>query len=506
MIYVESFNEVFVKIRCEDTGVEQEIADFFTFMIPGAKFQPKFRSGMWDGKLRLFNLRTKTLYKGLVSVLQKFATQRQYSITLCSSLEVESHCESITIEFIQGFIEKLNLRGRGQPVEVRDYQLAAIHRIVSMSRNIVLAATSSGKSLILYSAIRFHLLKKRRVLLIVPTVNLVNQMIGDFSDYSSENKWNVEEHVHGLYSGQEKDSDKPVLVSTWQSLASIQKNNPRLFKKITENTDVLLCDETHTMKSAATSKLLEAFTTTAYRTGVSGTLDGTQINELVLVGLLGPIYRAVTAKQLMDRGQVVNLKIKILLLKHPEHTRKALKGMDHKEEIKHIVGCQSRNDFISKLSVSTKGNTLILFNFVSHGAHLFENVKSRVESTRNVYFIHGGVDSEERERIRKIVDSEQNSIILATSSLFSTGTNIPSLENIIFAIPTKSNIRIRQSIGRGLRLNKDKECCTVYDIADDFRVGKSYTNTTYNHLESRVAIYTSEQFDYKLYNFDLQYS
>ncbi len=501
MISVKEHNESFVKVFCEDPGIEQELADFFTFMVPNAKFQPAFKAGIWDGKIRLYNVKTKSIYKGLIAVLEKFAASRKYDIIVDESL---NNKVDVSRNEVVNFMNALNLHGRGKPIEIREYQYEAVYRMLSTKRNIIIAATSSGKSSMLYATIRYHLLHKRKVLLIVPTVNLVNQMISDFSDYSSANGWNVDSKAHGIYSGQDKVTDKPIIVSTWQSMASLMKNHTKLFKQITDNTDVLICDETHTMKSTVTSKLLEAFTNTEFRTGVSGTLDGTNISELTLTGLLGPVYKAVTAKEMMDKGQVTKLLIKIMVLKHPEYMRKALKGMVYDEEIKHIVSNQARNNFISKLTVACKGNTLILFNYVSHGTILYETIQKLVDVNRKVYFIHGKVDTEERERIRKIVENEQDSIILATASLFSTGTNIPSIENIVFAIPTKSNIRIRQSIGRGLRLKEGKELCKIFDIADDFRVGK-VTNATYKHMEDRVAIYTSEQFDYKVLKLDLEY-
>ena len=501
MITIEAFNATFVKVRCEDFGVEQELSSFFEFFVPGYKFMPAFRSGVFDGKVRLYNMRTKCIYRGLVDVVVKFAATRQYPITVDPTL---NNAVAVTLEQVQGFMQALNLHGRGKPVEIREYQYDAVLNMIQRKRGIVLSATSSGKSLMCFSTIRYHLSQRRRILLLVPTVNLVNQMHGDFKDYSSANGWDVDANCTLLYSGKDRDLTKPVTISTWQTLASIQKNDPKLYRQITANTDVMIADETHQYKSTVTGKVIEGFTNTEFRIGMSGTLDGTNINELTLTGLLGPVYRAVTAKEMMDRGQVTDLQIKIMLLKHPESVRRAFKGMDYKEEVKHIVTCEARNQFISKLAQACTGNTLILFNYVSHGTYLYEKIKSGVKDGRNVYFVHGGVDSDERERIRQVVEGESDAIILATSSLFATGTNIPSLENLIFAIPTKSNIRVRQSIGRGLRLKEGKTACKVFDIADDFRVGK-VPNATYRHMEERIAIYTSEQFKYKVLMVDLEY-
>jgi superfamily II DNA or RNA helicase len=220
--------------------------------------------------------------------------------------------------------------------------------------------------------------------------------------------------------------------------------------------------------------------------------------------MFGPVHNIVTAKNLIDAGQAVPIDIRIMLLKHPEIFRKAYKGMDYAEEVKYLVANQARNMFIARLIVATKGNSLGLFSFVeSHGKVLYEMVKALVPEGRNVYFISGEVKYSERERIRKIVETETDAIILATSSLMSTGTNIPSISNLIMIMPGKSNIRIRQTIGRGLRLKEGKDRCIVFDIADDMTY-KNFKNTAWHHMEARVGIYTKESFNWKVNKIDLE--
>jgi superfamily II DNA or RNA helicase len=447
-------------------------------------------------------MRTKSIYKGLLHVIKKFADDRKYDISISPKLNFYT---DIKREEVVEFMDSLNLHGRGKQIEIREYQYEAVYQMLRCQRSISLAATSAGKSLMIYSKIRYHVESEKQVLLIVPTVNLVNQMYGDFEDYSSANGWSVADNVSKLYSGKERVFDSPVIISTWQTLASMLKSDPKNFKLLVDQIDVLICDEAHQFRSAVVSKTIEAFVNTEWRTGTSGTLDGTNLNELTLTGLLGPVYQVVTAKQMMDAGQVTPVQIKILLLKHPEHICAALKGMDYKEEINQIVANEARNKFIAKLAIACTGNTLILFNFVSrHGQVIYDKIRDMLPEGRNVYFIHGNVDVEERDEIRRIVETENNAIIVATSSLFATGTNIPSLENIIFAAPGKSNIRIRQSIGRGLRLKDGKTVARIFDIADDYTYKKK-VNVTRNHLDSRVEVYIKEQFPYTLTKIDLNY-
>lgn len=502
MIKLQPVNASFVRVEIDDFGLEQDFSDFFTFLTPGYKFMPKYKSGIWDGKTRLYNQRTKYLPAGLVDVAKKFASLREEEI----EVNIESNELSIDPEEILSFVDSLNLHARGKPIELREYQREAIVRIIQQRRCIAIAPTSSGKSALLYCLVRWLLAKEpeERILLVVPSTQLVEQMYSDFADYSSGNGWDVEQEVQMLYSGKEKVFSKSMMISTWQSLNSMMKNGAKMFSDIVEQTTVGLYDEAHGYKSTEVIKTMDKFIHAYRRVGTTGTLDGSKINELTLTGLMGPTFQVTTTKQLMDDGHVTPLKIQAIVLKHPEETRKFYKGMKYTEEINYIVSSEKRNTFISRLALSCTGNTLILYNFVDrHGSVIYDEIVRRnKDENRKIYFIHGAVATKEREIIRKIVEIESNAIIVATASLFSTGTNIPSLENIIFAIPTKSTIRVRQSIGRGLRLKTGKKFCTLFDISDDMSY-KAYRNTTLKHLVERIRIYDQEQFDYKIVKIDL---
>ena len=482
------FNATYVKVETNDWGEEQELADYFTYFADGYKYMPKYRAGIWDGKIRLFDQRSKRIYTGLAAEIEKFAKNRNHE---CINEVVNT--EEVTYDDVVSFVKSLKLSARGKPIDARDYQLDAIYNMLSSKRILTLSPTSSGKSLLIYCYIMWRLKSNLNVTLVVPSTMLVEQMFNDFKDYSSINGFDVEKNTNLLYSGKERVFDVPIVITTWQSVAAMMKSDVSNFKKLTDRTDVLIGDEAHTYKASVVLTVMEKFSKANYRVGTTGTLDDKKINSLVLVGIFGPIYRVITTKQLMDSGQVTPLKIKSIVLEYPELIRKAYKGQDYANEINFLIGYKERNKFIARLAASTKGNTVVFFNFVDkHGAVLTEMIKEI--SDKEVYFIHGGVKTDEREEIRKLLDTKNNAVIVATSSLFSTGVNIPSIENLIFAVPSKSVIRILQSIGRGLRLKDGKTHCTLYDIADDLRY-KKYINTSFNHLEDRVQIYMKEQFD-----------
>jgi superfamily II DNA or RNA helicase len=503
-ITVTSYNETHVRVNCDDYGVEMELQEYFTFSVPGAKFTPKFKSGQWDGNIKLLNTRNKLLYTGLISLVHKFARSNGYEIDIARELNPTI---KITRAEVSDYMHGLNLTGRGVPIQLRDYQIDAVYKALSNKRLILVSATGSGKSLILYSIIRYCLDKEQSIVLIVPTVSLVNQMVSDFKDYSTANGFDVDKHIHGLYSGKDRIFNKPVTISTWQTLASMHKSDSKNYLALTANTDVLLADEAHTLKAAVVSATIEGFVNTSHRIGTTGTLHDALCNKLVLIGLLGPAHEIISASELIAAGQAVPIDIKVIILKHPSEFCKMLKSMDYKEELQQIISNPARNAFIANLAKSLSGNTLILYRFVAtHGQILYDLIKENVGDTRAVYFIHGGVEVEERDRIRLILENDKSAIVVATESLMSTGINIPSLENLIFACPGKSAIRIRQSIGRTLRLKEGKTHATIYDIADDYRASpKARNNITLNHLNDRLAIYVKEDFKYSIRRLELKY-
>lgn len=499
MIKLVPLNETHIRILCDDWGVEQEINEYFTFFASGYKYMPLFRNGIWDGKVRLFDLRKKTIYKGLLDEVIKFCKNNNYELDVDKSL---NYFNDVTYEEIVEFVDSLKLHGKGKPIEIRTYQYEAIYQAIKYDRRLLLSPTSSGKSAIIYAVIRWHIEKERKILIVVPTTMLVSQLFSDFEDYSSANEFNVEDNASVLFSGKERIFEKNVVISTWQSLAAMMKNDKEKLQDLVKRTDVGIWDEAHTYKANVVLKVMECFSKTRYRTGTTGTIDDSKINGLTLQGIMGPIYKVITTKELMDAGQVVKLKINCIVLKYPEHVRKAYKGIDYKQEVAFLVGYENRNKFISRLATTVKGNTLILFNFVARHGDVLQQMISKM-TDRPVYFIHGGVDADDREKIRKLLDDKNDAIVIATASLMSTGVNIPSIENIIFAVPSKSTIRVRQSIGRGLRLKDGKTVCNLYDISDDMSY-KAYKNTTLKHLEDRVKIYEKEQFEYIIKKLDIQ--
>jgi superfamily II DNA or RNA helicase len=484
-LIIKKKNEVFLQIQAEPY-IHQELSDYFTFEVPEAKFlkrNPKYK--YWDGTIRLYSPGTGDLYAGLYNHLVQWCKEKQYTLESVnndwygSATDVNS---LVSPGGVKDFVDKIS------NIKARDYQYYTVYLALKYHRGLFLSPTGSGKSLMIYAIARYYFATDKKILIIVPTTSLVEQMVKDFTDYG----WNVDEHIHKIYSGKEKNSDKPIIVTTWQSIYKFPK---RYFDDI----DCVIGDEAHLFKSKSLTGIMEKLHNAKYRFGFTGTLDGTKTHKWVLEGLFGTCEKVTRTDDLIKKGHLSNLRIKILLCKHEYQYFE-----DYHQEMEYIVTNKKRNNLIKNLVTDLDGNTLVLFNYVEkHGEPLYDLINNNVGSDRKVFFVHGSVDTDDREEVRRITEQENNAIIIASYGTFSTGINIKRLHNIVFASPSKSRIRNLQSIGRVLRKGEGKEIATLYDIADDIST-RTRQNYTLRHLQERIKIYQEENFKYEIIKVNLQ--
>lgn len=488
-IVVSLNNYSMMHVKCE-RGVAAELSEYFSFFVPGYKFMPAFKNGPWDGKIRLFNQITGELNTGLIGYVIKFCMERKYT------LDVEENDyglpgvrDEINLDYFNRFFKELET-----PHSLRDYQYRAVIEGLRRRQAVLLSPTGSGKSFIIYTLMKYVLENpSSKVLIVVPTTSLVEQMYSDFKDYNCD----VESEIHRIYSGKDKTTNKRVIVSTWQSIYKFPK-------KWFEQFDAVFGDECHGFKSKSLSSIMNKATEAKYRFGTTGTLDGTQTHKLVLEGLFGPVYEVTMTKTLQDEGHLAPLDINVVALNYSEQSRVQLKDASYQQEVDFLVSHEKRNKFISNLALSLDGNTLVLFRYVDrHGKPLFDLINNKADDRRKIFFVHGDVDTSDREATRKIVEKQTNAIIVASMGTFSTGINIRNLHNIIFASPSKSQIKVLQSIGRGLRVSEDGRVTRLYDIADNLSLGKK-RNFTLSHSAQRIKMYDDQQFNYKIVKLDLE--
>jgi superfamily II DNA or RNA helicase len=480
-VLIQYYDDVYVKVKCE-ASTAYELSEHFTFSVPGAKFSPAYRNKVWDGKIRLYNVMSGLIYAGLVPYIEHFCKQRDYEVCYDGDFTQQE----FSVKEAHDFIDSIDIP---EQFEKREHQIDAFVHAVRMRRALLLSPTASGKSFIIYLLARYY---NARTLIIVPTTSLVSQLKSDFIDYGYEDP----DDIHTISAGKEKSSNCNITISTWQSLYKMPK-------KYFDQYDMVIGDEAHLFKAKSLTSIMGKLTDCKYKFGFTGTLDGTQTNKLVLEGLFGAVRRVTTTAELIEKKLLAQFKIKAIILTYTDEIRKVVSKMTYQDEVDWIVRCQARNKFIKNLALSLEGNTLILFQFVEkHGNVLYDMIKAAAPD-RNVYYVAGSVETDERERIRKIVETDKNAIIVASSGVFSTGINIKNLHNVVFTSPSKSRVKNLQSIGRVLRKSTSKESATLYDLADDLS-WKSKNNYTLEHFKERIKIYSEEEFPFKIYNVSLK--
>ena len=481
---ISKVNEVYLQLEV-DEDISREISDYFTFEVPGAKFMPQFRNRMWDGKIRMFSPHNGRIYVGLLPYIKEYCTKKSIPYIIEEGVE---NVRNVIRENVREFAESLRPTSRGKPIQFRDYQIDAIWHAIKSNRCLLLSPTASGKSLIIYTLIRYYHMMNLKTLILVPTTSLVEQMYSDFIDYG----WK-DEYIHRVYAGNDKGSKKPLVVSTWQS---IYKLHSPYFAQY----GCIIGDEAHMFKAKSLTDIMTKSRNVRYRFGLTGTLDGTQTHRLVLEGLFGQVKKIISTKELIDRGTLAELEIDCIVLKHTDEEAQRVRYYTYAEEINYIVSHEKRNKFIERLCKNITGNTLLLFQLVEkHGSLLYNELK---KLDRKVFFVYGGTTTDTREKIRAITELEKDAIIVASYGTFSTGINIRNIHNIVFASPSKSRVRVLQSIGRGLRQTDEKDTIKLFDVSDNLSY-KSRPNYTYRHFTQRLNIYKEEQFKYEINRINL---
>ena len=461
-----------------DKGTLMELADALTWKAENYRFHPKYRAKIWDGNISLVNRVTGVCYVGLAQRIKKFCDQRQYNFTF----DPELYHDNISVKEVEEMIESLEMPSW---VETRDYQIDAVVKCLRSRRRTLVSPTGSGKSLMIYFISQWY---KEKTLVIVPTIGLVSQMKSDIESYGFKGE------IHVSTGGLSKDFDIPadIVITTWQSL---DNGKSRVNKKWYDQFKVVIGDECHGAKATTLIKILSAMENTPYRFGTTGTLDNIELNKATIEGLFGSQYKTTTTRALIDQGHVADIKIKCITLKYPEEIAKQLRGKTYQEEIDFLTTYEPRNEFIKNLALSLKGNKLVFFRLIDHGKELYD----RLSDNPDVFYIAGDVGVSDREDIRKSIEDKQNAILVASLGTTSTGVSIKRLHHMIAASPSKSKIKVLQSIGRMLRQHETKEHAVLYDIVDDLSI-KSHKNYTLKHFEERLKIYDSEKFNHKVYN------
>ena len=482
-IYAYKINESELEIYCSEIGVIEELYYYFRYRKPN--FMPN-RYSKWDGIIRLFNKKTGRLPLGLYSMLVQWCRINEYEL-----IDDEPRVsKTVGDKTVNKFIGSLNLPENIVPY---DYQIKALKLAIELDRYVCHAATSAGKSLIIYMISRYYQLLGSKILIIVPSTNLVNQMYDDFYAYSKSSDWNAFEHCHRIYAGLEKSFDKSITISTWQSLQKCDQESLDVF-------DTVLVDECHKANADVLTKLLKACSSAYARIGFTGSLNQNTSNGYHPVSVqasFGPIHNIVSSKELRDSGKATKTAVKMIELLYGNEDRFEVSQMSYQDEIQWLIHNEKRNNMIHKVVEKLSGNTLILCNFKDH----VDNLYDIISKTKKVYVITGDVKTEDRDEIKRRVESETGVVVIATAGTMSTGVSIKNLHNLVLSAPTKSFVTVVQSVGRVMRLHDSKDVSLIIDFSDNLKRmvdNKNRINYSYKHSIERLTYYADEKHDVKL--------
>ncbi len=539
-------------IKLTDFTLNSERTHLFNFFKKKSKkasFNVLVDRGVWDG-FDHFISKDGKIAIGLWKEIYSFAEQYGYDCSiegLDSFLNLGLNREKYDLfvnKLLDGVVDE-----KGNLILPRDYQLEGAYRALKYRFCTQELATSAGKTLIFY--IYNSILKAKGVinntekaLIIVPNISLVNQTAEKFEMYSNGVvSWKVAsiggEDKFDLSKFEESD----ILITTYQSLInlhpeSLEKRLSTLNKKfnkakkeeresienqiinvrkkilwakeynIFKKFSVINIDETHKSPSNSIQEILESCTNWKYRLGLSGTvkLDEKYSDFYRVQEKVGPLVMVLSANHLIENNYSPNIEIQSLQLQYNEEDPKIQKYWTLKSGAKDmyndpkdfgramleiekniIFESQERLNFINSIAKKVNKNTLILFSDVKNGYGKILHQKL-LEWNPNTFYIDGEVDSSERDCYKKIMESQDGVIIVATYGTFATGIDLKRLYHIIFAESVKAEIIIRQAIGRGMRQFADKNLVIIWDLVD---LLNGYTE---KHSKVRDEIYLNQKF------------
>lgn len=489
MLIIETINASFISLTTEDLGLLKHISEFFTFDVPSAKFHKAYKTGHWDGKIRLL-VKNRFLYSGLKNKLIEFLKQNNYPFNDSTI----TRYSLVSKERIEELLETYPL-----PFPLRDYQKSSIISLCERASGLLISPTSSGKSVILFLLLVILLkeFKPKRVIIAVPTISLVHQLFKDFISYCTSEKMKTyfETHVHLLHGGMEKFSTKPITIGTFASFGTLPEE---FFNTV----DLVFGDECHLLSKQYGKHIFENCINSIFRMGCTGTLQESVLDKLVLEGLFGEPFQLIKTYELIDNKQATPVKVFPLVIKYSQEVCSFVQNLTYMDEYEYIITHPQRLSILVDLIQTLKENTLILFTRIAtHGDIIHSALQEQLKgSGKEIFYITGNTELELRENSRATTESNNNIILLCSYGVFAQGINIKNLHNIVLASSYKSKVKILQSIGRGLRLHSNKQVCSVFDLVDDCRIktkngSVKHTNYLFTHFMERYKLYQQEQFE-----------
>jgi len=482
-VIIHLLDEVNVKITGLSTEHSKMFQDAYAIFAENYFFNPKYKFGAWDGKIRYFQADGKTYYHLLDGIMKKLVAL-DYNITL-NDLRTSQVVSPPLID--ETFFQHLTWPDSGERVDLYDHQVRVVNALVKEGHGLAIAATGAGKTLICGAMCLLYNKLDVRMMVIVPSQDLIQQTYDEFAWLGVD---------VGEYSGTRKDVDHATVVSTWQAL----KNN----KSILNGFRGVIVDEAHGLTGEILREmLLDHGGNIAHRFGVTGTLPKGKSDAFAVTLAVGNVKETVTAKELIDKGILAKLDIHIeqleedmvdkynefiannIFLKKPTYIQfKDTYFPEYSAEKDFLSKNKDRMEWVANRieTVRQQGNTFVLVDGVTYGKKLAELIP-------NAMFVYGNDKVKVRKKIYSLFKTENNLVVIATVNIASTGINIKRIYNLFLVDIGKSFTRVIQSIGRGLRVAPDKDHVDIYDICSDLKYSKK-------HVAERIKYYKDAQYPY----------
>jgi superfamily II DNA or RNA helicase len=465
-----------------------------------ARWDPRVKKGWWNGKISYFKS-NRYLPAGLWNEVVELC--KEYNFPLQIEGIERRFDRSIDMEEFQSWVDE---KWDSAEMKPRDYQVATAFNIIKHQNCLAELATSAGKTLITYMTLAYLLDsgKSKKVLMIVPTVDLVVQGTEDFYEYNSS-ACKLKLEIQQIYAGSIIRQNANIVIGTYQSL--VKKD-----KSYFDDFDAVVVDETHKAKSTSIKTILEKCENATRKFGLSGTIPkpGT-LDRLTLMAYTGPIIQSIRADYLIEKGHITPCEVYVIemdyartevkdgfktLFQRTEEDRKKLLNLEQQ----YAIQSPERLEFITDMILKNKKNALVLFYRIDYGNKLYD--KLRQKTNRKVFYIDGNTDKDLREYQKENLEEGEGKIMIASYGTFSTGINVKNIHTIYLTESFKSEVIIRQSIGRGLRKHVNKAKLIIIDFVDDYCIGR-FKNYLYKHSEARQEIYRDQNFPYSVRKVDL---
>lgn len=459
----------------------------FSYFNTKTMYTWEYEEGFTDGVVYIYNKTLQTIPIGLIPRATKYLQDRNPTLKIKITDAVRRIYTSpkgkITQESIHNYINTLNLHNRreGYSIVPYEHQIKLTDRALNGRRASLLACTSSGKSLSMCVIARYLMeIENKKILIIVPSTNLVEQLYTDFyEDYGWDGAETNCTLIHGdsrdKLTNKQKDNLKllnlgeevmlrPITISTWQSL----QNKPDAFFKVFT---AVIVDEAHGTRGAILRDILDkCINASDFKIGLSGTLPDDGLDAAWIEGALGRKENIVRLKELIEKGILTRVEVHSLIVPYEDSVRALVNRKNYQEEYSLITNNGSRKRVTDLLitagKITTAENTVLLYKSKSTLDDMYSYLSETYPQFK-FHVIKGEIDTDERERIRKEMEFSTGNMIIATYGTMKQGVNIKLLHNLIFAEFSKSMYEVVQSIGRIVRPHKDKKLARVFDVCDD---------------------------------------